>query len=42
MNFVMKDLDVFVKVGSTDHSGKIDTMVRLSEELMDTKSLRVR
>jgi len=36
---VMKDLDVFVKVGSTDHPAKIDLMVRLSEELADTKSL---
>jgi hypothetical protein len=39
---VIKDLDVFVKVGSTDHPAKIDSMVRLSEELVDTKSLRVR
>ncbi len=39
---VMKDLDVFVKVGSTDQPAKIDSMVRLSEELVDTKSLRVR
>jgi hypothetical protein len=39
---VMKDLDVFVKVGNTDHPAKIDSMVRLSEELVDTKSLRVR
>ena len=39
---VMKDLDVFVKVGTTDHPAKIDSMVRLSEELVDTKSLRVR
>ena len=37
-----KDLDYFVKVGSTDHPAKIDSMVRLSEELVDTKSLRVR
>jgi len=37
-----KDLDVFVKVGSTDHPAKIDSMVRLSKELVDTKSLRVR
>jgi hypothetical protein len=29
---VIKDLDVFVKVGSTDHPAKIDLMVRLSEE----------
>ena len=39
---VMKDLDVFVKVGSTDHPAKIDSMIRLSEELVDTMSLRVR
>ncbi len=38
----MKDLDVFVKVGTTDHPSKIDSMVRLSEELVDTQSLRVR
>ena len=37
---VMKDLDVFVKVGNTDHPAKIDSMVRLSEELVNTKSLR--
>ena len=37
-----KDLDVFVKVGSTDHHAKIDSMVRLSEELVDRKSMRVR
>ena len=37
----MKDLDVLVKVGSTDDPPKIETMVRLSEELLDTKSLRV-
>ena len=39
---VMKDLDDFVKVGTTDHLAKINSMVRLSEELVDTKSLRVR
>jgi hypothetical protein len=38
---VMKDLDVFVMVGSTDHPAKIDSMVRLSDKLVDTKSLRV-
>ena len=32
----MKDLDVFVKVGITDHPVKIDSMVRLSEELVNT------
>ncbi len=39
---VIKDLDVFVKVGTADHPAKIDSMVRLSEELVNTKSLRVR
>ncbi len=39
---MMKDLDVFVMVGTTDQPAKIDSMVRLSEELVDTKSLRVR
>jgi hypothetical protein len=39
---VMKDLDVFVTVGSTDHPAKINSMVRLSEDLVDTTSLRVR
>ncbi len=38
----MKDLDVLVKVGTTDHPAKIDSLVRLSEELVDTKSLRVK
>ena len=38
----MKDHDVFVNVGSTDHPAKIDSMVRLSKELVDTKSLQVR
>ena len=35
---VMKDLDVFVNVGITVHPAKIDSMVRLSQELVDTKS----
>ncbi len=39
---VMKELDVFVTVGNTDHPAKIDSMVRLSEGLVDTKSMRVR
>ena len=38
----MKDLDVFVKVGTTDHPAKIDSMVRLSEELVDNKLSRVK
>ena len=37
----MKDLDVFVMVGTTDHPAKIDSMVRSSEEFVYTKSLRV-
>ena len=32
----------FIKVGSTDHPAKIDSMVRLFEELVDSKSSRVR
>ena len=32
----------FVKVGRTDHPAKIDSMVKFSEELVDTKSLTVR
>ena len=39
---VMKDMDVFVTVGTTDHPAKIDSIVRLSDDLVDTKSLRVR
>jgi hypothetical protein len=31
----MKDLDVFVTVGNTDHPAKIDSMVRLSDKLVD-------
>ena len=38
---VMKDLDVFVIVHNTDHYAKIDSMVRLSEDSVDTKSLKV-
>jgi hypothetical protein len=38
---LMKDLDVFVNVGSNDHPANIDSMVRLSVELVDTKSLMV-
>lgn len=39
---VMKDFDVFVKVGTTNYPAKIDSMDRLSKELVDTKSLKVR
>ena len=35
----MKDLDIFVKVGTTDHPAKIDSMVRLSEELVNTANI---
>jgi hypothetical protein len=31
----------FDKVGCTDQPAKIDSMVRLSEEIVDTKSLQV-
>ncbi len=36
---VMKDIDVFVQVGTADHPVRIDSMVRLSEEFVDKKSL---
>ena len=38
----MKELYVFVKVGTTDHPAKIESLVRLSEKLVNTMSLRVR
>ena len=38
----MMDLDVFVKVGTTDHPAKIDSMIRVSEEFVDPKLLKVR
>ena len=37
-----KDLNVFVKVGKTDHEAVIDSLVRLSEVFVDTKSVRIR
>ena len=39
---VIKVLNVFVKGGTTDHPAKIDSIVRLSEESVDTKSLGVK
>ena len=39
---VMKDLDVFVMEGKTEHPAKIDSLVRLAYDSMDTKLLRVR
>ena len=39
---VKKDLDVLVKRGDTDHPAKIDSIVRLSNEFIVTKSMRVR
>ena len=39
---VVKDLDVFVNVGKADHPAKIDSIVGLSDDLVDTTSLRVR
>ncbi len=39
---VEKNLDVFVRVGKTDHPATIDSMVRLTEELVDTNSVRIR
>jgi hypothetical protein len=39
---VMKDLDVFVTVGKAEHSAKIDSIVRLTDDTVDTTVLRVR
>ena len=39
---VKKDLNVFVKVVKTDHEAVIDSLVRLSEVFVDTKSVRIR
>ena len=39
---VKKYLNVFVKVGKTDHEAVIDSLVRLSEVFVDTKSVRIR
>jgi hypothetical protein len=39
---VMKDLDVFVTVGKSEHSAKIDSIVWLTDDLVDTTVLRVR
>jgi hypothetical protein len=39
---VKKDLNVFVMVCKTDHEAVIDSLVRLSEVFVDTKSVRIR
>jgi len=39
---VEKNLDVYVRVGITDHSATIDSMVRLTDELVDTNSVRIK
>ena len=39
---VMKDLDVFVTVGKAEHYAKIDSIVRLTDDSVDTTVLRVR
>ena len=36
-----KDLNGFVKAGKTDHEAVIDSLVRLSEVFVDTKSVRI-
>ena len=38
----MKDLDVFVTVGKSEHSAKIDSIVRLTNDSVDFTVLRVR
>ena len=37
-----KNLDVYVRVGKTDHPATIDSMVGLTEELVDTNSVRIK
>ena len=37
-----KNLDVYVRVGITEHPATIDSMVRLTEELVDTNSVRIK
>ena len=37
-----KNLNVYVRVGKTDHPARIDSMVRLTEELVDTNSVRIK
>lgn len=39
---VEKNLNVYVRVGKTDHPATIDSMVRLTEELVDTNSVRIK
>ena len=38
----MKDLDVFVTVGKAEHSAKIDSIIWLTDDSVDTTVLRVR
>ena len=37
-----KNLNVYVRVGKTDHPTTIDSMVRLTEEFVDTNSVRIK
>ena len=37
-----KNLNVHVRVGKTDHTATIDSMVRLTEELVYTNSVRIK
>ena len=37
-----KNLNVYVRVDKTDHPATIDSMVRLTEELVDTNSVRIK
>ena len=37
-----KNLNVYVRVGKTDHPATINSMVRLTEELVDTNSVKIK
>ena len=37
-----KNLDVFVRVGKTVHPETIDSMVELTEELVDSSTVRIK
>ncbi len=37
-----KNLTVFVRVGKTDHPASIDSMVMLTDELVDTSSVVIK
>jgi hypothetical protein len=39
---VEKNLNFYVRVGKTDHPATIDSMVRLTEELVDINSVRIK